>query len=252
MKISGNTILMTGGGSGIGRELAREFHAMGNTVIVAGRTAASLEETIAGRDGMHARTLDVGNAGDITRFAGELLADFPALNVLFNNAGIMAKEDWLADPVDLAIAEATVTTNILGPMRLTAALLPHLRAQAEARIVNVTSGLAFVPLAHTPAYSASKAALHAWTQSLRYQLRETNVELVELAPPGVQTGLTPGQATRESYMPLKDFIAETMESFRIEETPDEVCVQRAKFLRTAEAEGRFDQTFQMLNDAYEG
>lgn len=252
MKTSGNTILITGGGSGIGRELAREFHTLGNIVIVAGRRANALEETIAGRDGMHARTLDVGDPADIARFAEALIADFPALNTVFNNAGIMAKEDWLADPVDLSVAEATVTTNILGPIRLTAALMPHLRAQPVARVVNVTSGLAFVPLAHTPTYSASKAAMHAWTQSLRYLLKDTNVELIELAPPGVQTDLTPGQATREGYMPLKDFIAETMESFGIEDTPAEVAVQRAKLLRTAEAEGRFDQTFQMLNDSYAG
>ena len=252
MKTSGNTILMTGGGSGIGRELAREFHALGNAVIVAGRTASSLDETIAGREGMHARTLDVQDGADIARFAKALLADFPGLNVLFNNAGVMAKEDWLADPVDLSVAEATVATNILGPMRLTAALLPHLRARPAARLVNVTSGLAFVPLAHTPAYSASKAAMHAWTQSLRYQLQDTSVEVIELAPPGVQTGLTPGQETREGYMPLADFIAETMESFGIEDTPAEVCVQRAKLLRHAEASGNFDQVFKMLNDSYQG
>ncbi len=201
---------------------------------------------------MHAHTLNVADAADIVRFAAALVSDFPALNTVFNNAGVMAKEDMLADPVDLSVAEATVATNILGPMRLTAALLPHLRAQPIARVVNVTSGLAFVPLAHTPAYSASKAAMHAWTQSMRWQLRETNVEVIELAPPGVQTDLTPGQSTREAYMPLKDFIAETMESFGIEDTPEEVCVQRAQFLRTAEAEGRFEQTFQMLNAAYEG
>lgn len=252
MKTSGNTILMTGGGSGIGRELAREFHALGNTVIVAGRTAASLDETIAGRDGMHARTLDVQDAADIARFAEGLIRDFPALNVLFNNAGVMAKEDWLADPVDLSVTERTVATNILGPIRLTAALLPHLHAQPAARVVNVTSGLAFVPLAHTPTYSASKAAMHAWTQSLRYQLRETGVDVIELAPPGVQTGLTPGQANREGYMPLNDFIAETMESFSIEDTPAEVCVQRATLLRGAEASGNFDQVFKMLNDSYQG
>lgn len=252
MKTKGNTILMTGGGSGIGRELARELHALGNTVIVAGRTSASLAETIRDRDGMHARTLDVSAPDDIARFAAELVKEFPALNTLFNNAGVMAKEDWLADPVDLTITENTITTNLLGPIRLTAALLPHLRAQPVARVVNVTSGLAYVPLAHTPAYSASKAGLHAWTQSLRYLLQDTNVEMIELAPPGVQTDLTPGQSTREVYMPLKDFIAETMESFSIEDTPDEVAVERAKMLRSAEREGRFDQTFKMLNDSYQG
>ena len=252
MKTSGNTILMTGGGSGIGRELARQFQALGNTVIVAGRRAAALEETIGGREHMHARTLDVSDAADIAAFAAPLIADFPALNVVFNNAGIMVKEDWKADPVDLAVTEATVATNILGPIRLTAAFLPHLRNQPAARVVNVTSGLAFVPLAHTPAYSASKAAMHAWTQSLRWQLRGTSVEVIELAPPGVQTELTPGQSTRDIYMPLADFIAETMESFGREDTPAEVVVQRAKMLRAAEASGNFDQVFEMLNAHYAG
>ncbi|MEZ5946169.1 MAG: SDR family oxidoreductase [Hyphomonas sp.] len=252
MKTSGNTILMTGGGSGIGRELAREFQARGNMVIVAGRRAEALEETIGGRAAMQARTLDVSDAADIASFAAKLLADFPSLNVVFNNAGIMAREDWKADPVDLAVAEATVATNILGPIRLTAAFLPHLCKQAAARVVNVTSGLAFVPLAHTPAYSASKAAMHAWSQSLRWQLRDTSVDVIELAPPGVQTDLTPGQSARETYMPLADFIAETMESFGREDTPDEVIVQRAKMLRAAEAAGNFDQIFEMLNARYEG
>ncbi|HPE49594.1 MAG TPA: SDR family NAD(P)-dependent oxidoreductase, partial [Hyphomonas sp.] len=140
----------------------------------------------------------------------------------------------------------------LGPIRLTAAFLPHLRRQPAARVVNVTSGLAFVPLAHTPAYSASKAAMHAWTQSLRWQLRGTRVEVIELAPPGVQTELTPGQSTRDVYMPLADFIAETMESFGREDTPAEVVVQRAKMLRAAEREGNFDQVFEMLNAHYAG
>jgi len=252
MKVAGNTILITGGGSGIGRELAREFHALGNTVIVAGRTAASLEETIKGRDGMHARTLDVGDAADIARFAKELIAEFPAVNGLVNNARIMVKENLLADPVDLAIAEATITTNVLGPIRLTAALLPHLRTQPAATVMIVTSGLAFVPLAATPAYSASKAAMHSWTQSLRYLLKETAVEVIEIAPPGVQTDLTPGQSTREAYMPLRDYIEETMANFKAEPTPSENLTERVKFLRFAEVEGRFDQTFNMLNAAYEG
>lgn len=250
MNTTGNTILITGGGSGIGRELAREFHALGNTVIVAGRTAASLEETIAGRAGMHARTLDVGSGPDIARFAKAIAAEFPALNGLINNAGIMAREDLLADPVDLAVAEATVATNILGPVRLTAALLPHLRAQATATVMTVTSGLAFVPLSATPTYSASKAAMHSWTQSLRYLLRDTNIEVIEIAPPGVQTELTPGQSAREAYMPLKDYIAETMANFKALPDTGENLTSRVKYLRNAEAEGRFDATFKMINDAY--
>lgn len=252
MKMTGNTILITGGGSGIGRELAREFHALGNTVIVAGRTLKSLEETIDGRSGLHARTLDAADAADIQRFAAELARDFPALNVLINNAGIMAREDLLADPVDLAVAEAIVATNILGPIRLTAALLPHLRKQSAAAVMNVTSGLAFVPLTATPTYSASKAALHSWTQSLRHVLRGTSVEVIEIAPPGVQTELTPGQSKRSQYMPLKDYIAETMANFSALPESKENLTGQVKFLRNAEAEGRFDATFKMLNENYQG
>lgn len=250
MNMSGNTILITGGGSGIGRELAREFHALGNTVIVAGRTRKSLDETADGRPGLHVRTLDAADAGDIQRFASALIRDFPALNVLINNAGIMAREDLLADPVDLAIAEATIATNILGPIRLTAALLPHLRAQAAAAVMNVTSGLAFVPLSATPAYSASKAAMHSWTQSLRYLLRETSVEVIEIAPPGVQTELTPGQSQRSGYMPLKDYISETMANFSALPETKENLTNQVKFLRNAEAEGRFDATFKLINENY--
>lgn len=250
MNMSGNTILITGGGSGIGRELAREFHALGNTVIVAGRTLKSLEETAGGRPDLHVRTLDVGDGADIARFAAALVRDFPALNVLINNAGIMAREDLLADLVDLAVAEATVATNILGPIRLTAALLPHLRAQPAAAVMTVTSGLAFVPLTATPTYSASKAAMHSWTQSLRYVLRATNVEVIEIAPPGVQTELTPGQSRVEAYMPLKDFIAETMANFQALPASKENLTGQVKFLRNAEAEGRFDAAFTIINEAY--
>ena len=250
MNTSGNTILITGGGSGIGRELAREFQALGNTVIIAGRTLKNLEETIDGRAGMHARALDVDNADAIKRFVADLIRDFPALNGLINNAGIMTRENLLADPVDLAVAEAIVATNILGPIRLTSALLPHLRAQPAATVMTVTSGLAFVPLSATPTYSASKAAMHSWTQSLRYLLRDTNIEVIEIAPPGVQTELTPGQSTRDAYMPLKDYIAETMANFKALPATGENLTDRVKFLRNAEAEGRFEATFRMVNEAY--
>jgi uncharacterized oxidoreductase len=164
----------------------------------------------------------------------------------------MVKENLLADPVDLAIAEATITTNVLGPIRLTAALLPHLRAQPAATVMTITSGLAFVPLTATPTYSASKAAMHSWTQSLRYLLKDTHVEVIEIAPPGVQTNLTPGQSTRAAYMPLKDYIAETMANFKALPETKENLTERVKFLRFAEAEGRFDKTFNLLNEAYEG
>ena len=246
MNPTGNTILITGGGSGIGRELARSFHELGNRVIVAGRRREALDEVTASYPGIASMVLDVENADAIRDFAVRIVAEHPALNVLVNNAGIMRQEDLTADAF-LADAEAMIATNVLGPIRLTAALLPRLRAQARSTIVNVTSGLAFVPLAATPTYSATKAAMHSYTLSLRHQLRDTAVEVIELAPPGVQTDLTPGQATREGYMPLADYIAETMALFARQPTPQEVLVERVKMLRNAEAEGRFDAVFGVLN-----
>jgi uncharacterized oxidoreductase len=174
-------------------------------------------------------------------------AEHPALDVLINNAGIMRAEDVTAQQADLADAEATVTTNLLGPIRLTAALLPHLLAQPSARIVNVTSGLAFVPLAFTPTYSATKAALHAYTQCLRYQLAETAVEVLELAPPYVQTDLM-GGASDPRAMPLAEFLTEVVALFDAVPASQELLVGRVQPLRNAERNGVFDAVFQGLND----
>ncbi|MFH5776511.1 SDR family oxidoreductase [Paracoccus broussonetiae] len=245
MQQTGNTILITGGGSGIGQELARRFHDLGNTVIVAGRRIEALQETIAGRDGMHALTLDIDSAEGIADFAERLLAAHPAVNVLVNNAGIMRFEDASAGR-DLADAEATVTTNLLGPIRLTNALVDHLKSQAGSAIINVTSGLAFVPLLTTPTYNATKAAIHSYTVALREVLKG-RVEVIELAPPAVQTGLTPGQESRPGYQPLGEFADEVMALLALEPTPAEVMVPRVAFLRRAEVEDRFDDTLVQLN-----
>lgn len=245
MKTTGNTILITGGGSGIGRKLAQRFNALGNTVIVAGRRMETLEETIAGRDGMHAMVLDVENQEAIASFAKEVIARHPSLNVLINNAGIMRREK-LTETRDLYDAEQTITANLLGPIRLTNALTDHLVSRPDAVIVNVSSGLAFVPMGSTPTYNATKAAIHSYTISLRQQL-EGKVEVIELAPPAVQTELTPGQSTREGYMPLEDFIDETMTLFLQQPTPSEILVERVEFLRWAERDGRFDQAVGMLS-----
>jgi uncharacterized oxidoreductase len=245
MNQTGNTILITGGGSGIGRELARRFHDAGNTVIVAGRRSDALEETIAGRPAMHALTLDVEDPAAITAFAARLVQDHPALNVLINNAGIMRIEDLTATR-DLADAEATIVTNLLAPIRLSNALVDHLRGRPGAAIVNVTSGLAFVPLIRTPTYSAAKAALHSYTISLREQLRGA-VEVIELAPPAVQTELTPGQSTRDGYMPLDAFADEVMALFAQQPTPAEILVDRVRSFRFAERDGTFDAAVRMVN-----
>jgi uncharacterized oxidoreductase len=194
---------------------------------------------------MFAVELDVADPASIAAAARRVIAEHPDLNVLINNAGIMVSED-LADPRDLAVAEATVTTNLLGPIRLTDTLIDHLKGRPDAVIINVSSGLASVPLVSAPTYSATKAAIHSYTLSLREALKG-QVEVIELIPPGVQTDLTPGQATREGYMPLDDYIDEVMSLFAIQPTPPEIAVERVKFLRNAEAEGRFPQTFATLN-----
>jgi uncharacterized oxidoreductase len=246
MKQSGNTILVSGGSSGIGGALAQRFHDAGNTVIVTGRRRDALDAICADRPRLHAHLLDVEQAGAIEAFAARIVVEHPALNVLVNNAGIMRFEA-LDRRRDLTDAEATIATNLLGPIRLTNALIDHLGKQADAAVVNVSSGLAFVPLVATPTYSATKAAIHAYTVALRDALRG-KVEVVELVPPAVQTELTPGQSTRHGYLPLNDFIDEVMTLFARRPTPPEILVERVGFLRFAERENRFDQTLTQLND----
>ncbi|MBB5706608.1 SDR family oxidoreductase [Sphingopyxis panaciterrulae] len=235
MKTKGNTILLSGGGSGIGLALAQRWHDAGNTVIVTGRNAAKLEAAVAGRANLHAMPLDVTDPDAIAAFAQEVIAKFPALNILVNNAGIMPFEAIDAER-DLTDAETTIVTNLLGPIRLTDALVDHLAAASDSAIVNVTSGLAFVPLPKAPTYSATKAALHSYTQALRVQL-EGKVEVIELVPPAVRTELTPGQSTREGYMPLDAFADEVMTLLAVGPTPAEILVQNVLPLRNAEADG---------------
>jgi len=248
MKLSGNTIMITGGGSGIGRGLAEAFHALGNQVVIAGRRKQALDETTAANPGMKSLTLDVQDPAAIRTFASQAAAEFPSLNVLINNAGIMRAEKLLAQQPDLADAEAIVTTNLLGPIRLTAALLPLLQRQPSSTIVNVSSGLAFLPLALTPTYCATKAAMHSYSLSLRYQLRATTTEVLELIPPYVATDLM-GGASDSRAMPLGKFIAEVMEIFKIQPTPAEICVENVKRLRFAAEAGKFDAIFEGLNEA---
>jgi uncharacterized oxidoreductase len=246
MKTTGNTILITGGGSGIGAALAHRFHDLGNTVIISGRRQEALESICAGRANLHALAVDVGDAASIATLAETVIAQYPGLNVLINNAGIMRSEA-LDRHRDLFDAEATITTNLLGPIRLTNALIDHLAGRPDAAIINVSSGLAFVPLVTSPTYSATKAAIHSYTVAMREALKG-KIEVIELAPPAVQTGLTPGQESRAGYQPLDEFIDEVMALFSQQPTPPEILVQRAHFQRFAEAEGRFDQTLTMLNE----
>ncbi|QQS15616.1 MAG: SDR family oxidoreductase [Candidatus Moraniibacteriota bacterium] len=238
MKLSHNTIIVTGGGSGIGRELARRWQAAGNTVIVAGRNMNNLRETIGDLENMYAYELDVANEESIESFAKAVIVEHPDVNVLVNNAGIMGFENITARR-EIDHAENVVNTNLLGPIRLINAFIDHLCAVKDAAIVNVTSGLAFVPLPISPTYSASKAAMHSYTQSLRRQL-DGEIEVIEIAPPGVRTELNPGQSENEEYMPLDAFADEVMTLLQQEPTPSEILVEKVKPLRFAERDSKFD------------
>ena len=252
MKIAGNTIFITGGGSGIGRGLAEAFHKLGNKVIIAGRRQQVLDETTAANPGMASVALNIEDAVDIRRVSAQLAKQHPALNVVIHNAGIMRPEDLLKQQQDLADAEATITTNLLGPIRLTAALLPLLEKQPRATIMTVSSGLAFVPMVITPTYNATKAAIHSYTQSLRYQLKSTNIEVLELIPPYVQTELMgSAQAADPRAMPLADFLNEVIEILKTQPNANEILVERVQPLRFAVENGqeKYEAFFQSFNDA---
>ena len=248
MKIADNTILITGGGSGIGRALAEVFHKAGNRVIISGRRKAVLDEVTAANPGMTSMVMDATDAAGIRAFAEALVKAHPTLNAVINNAGIMRPEDIAAAPDYLDTAEETIATNLLAPIRLTAALLPHFLKQPAATVLTVSSGLAFVPMVLTPTYSATKSAIHAYSIALREQLKETPVEVIEIVPPYVQTTLMgEGQVSDERAMPLDAFISEVMDI--LENRPDEkeVVVERCKPLRFAAQNGNFDQVFAMIN-----
>ena len=249
MKLTGNTILVTGGGSGIGRGLATELHKLGNQVIIAGRRQQILDETTKANPGMKSVSLDIEDADSIRAIAAQLAKDYPALNVLVNNAGIMRVENLKAQQDNLADAESIVTTNLLGPIRLTAALMPLLQKQPHATIMNVSSGLAFVPLAPTPTYCATKAALHSYTQSLRYQLKGTKIDVVELIPPYVATDLL-GGASDPRAMPLDQFITQVMAILKSQPDVTEICVDNVKRLRFAADDGHYEAVFNGFNDSF--
>jgi uncharacterized oxidoreductase len=248
MKISGNTILITGGTSGIGRALAEALHQKGNKVIISGRRQNLLDEVTGRNPGMVGISADMSNSADIDRFANEVKTKFPQLNALFNNAGIARHENYTADSVDTASAFEIIQTNITGVIQLTAALLPTLRSQPESTLLVTTSGLAFVPYPPGPVYGATKAFMHNWLDALRMQLRKTSVEVLELPPPYVQTELGgPQQTTDPRAMPLKEF---TQEVIQILERNDiekgEILVERVKPLRWAEKNGDYQKSLEML------
>lgn len=252
MKMQGNTIFITGGTSGIGKGLAEAFHQLGNIVIVAGRREDRLKSICAANPGMHHFVLDVADPKAIRRVAAEAIAKFPELNCLFNNAGVQVGHDFSADePLDEAAMMEEIETNILGVIRVAGAFLPQLKKKHNAVLVNVSSGLAFVPMARYPVYCATKAAVHSLTLSMRRQLESSGVKVIELIPPYVATELggpkkmSQASAIAAGAMPLDSFVAETMKELATDE--EEVAIGMAKKLVEASRTDGMKNVFAMRN-----
>ncbi|MFC5501326.1 SDR family oxidoreductase [Lysinimonas soli] len=246
MKTTGNTLFIPGATSGIGLGLALRFQALGNTVIIGGRRTELLERLVAEHPGLDAVEIDTSDAASIARAFDTVTSRHPDLNVLIAMAGIMQPED-LHDPGFLATAERTITTNLLGPLRLLAAFIPFLSRAKDPVVMTVSSGLAFVPLPSTPSYNATKAAIHSFTESLRVQLADTPIQVLELVPPAVRTDLMPGQAESPHAVPLEDFLDEVMSIIETQPDADEILVKAVGFLRFAEANGSYPQVLANLS-----
>lgn len=245
MNIAGNTIFIAGGTSGIGLGLARRLQAAGNRVVIGGRRTELLEQIAAENPGIDTVVIDTTDPVSVTTAATDVLARFPDLNVLVTMAGIMEPEDvHTAD--FLSVAERTVTTNLLGPIRMIAAFTEALASRPQAAIITVSSGLAFVPLPLTPTYNATKAAIHSLSRGIRVQLADTSIQVIELIPPAVRTALM-GQQDSEQAMPLEDFLDEAMTLLQTMPEADEVVVDNVKFLRDAETNGSYDDVLALLS-----
>jgi len=208
MDLGGNTVLITGGASGIGLALAERFLAAGSQVIICGRREAMLAQAKEQHPQLHLRACDVGDAGERARLVRWAVAEFPGLNVLLNNAGIQRRvkldepEEWEATRQEIAI-------NLEAPVHLARLFIPHLLSQPRPTILNVTSGLSFVPKTNIPIYCATKAALHSFTLSLRHQLRDTPIRVIELIPPAVNTDLG-GPGLHTFGIPIEEFASAAM------------------------------------------
>ncbi|WP_106814795.1 SDR family oxidoreductase [Microbacterium timonense] len=245
MKMTGNTIFLPGGTSGIGLAMALRFQEAGNTVVIGGRRPEVLAQ-LAAEHGFDTVTVDITDDESVRGARDAVLAAHPDLNVLIAMAGIMVAED-VRTPEFFDTARRTVETNILGPLRLIAAFTEHLQAQPAATIMTVTSGLAHTPLRITPTYNASKSFMHMFSESIRLQFAGTSVQIIELVPPGLRTELMPGQSQVEAFLPLDEYIDEAMNLLAANPDATEILVERVKPLRFSEVNGAYDQTIAMVN-----
>ncbi|GAA4489515.1 SDR family oxidoreductase [Microbacterium panaciterrae] len=245
MNISGNTIFIPGATSGIGLALALRLQAAGNTVVIGGRRTDLLAQLRA-EHGFDVVRIDTSDAESIRSASADVIAAHPDLNTLIAMAGIMRVEDWHGDGF-LADAEEIVTTNLLGPIRLIAAFIAHLQTRPDATIVTVSSGLAHTPLRVTPTYNATKAAIHLLSESIRLQLADTSVAVLELVPPAVATELMPGQSESSFAMPLDAFVDETMTLIETQPDAHEILVENVALLRFSAVRGDYAETVAILN-----
>jgi uncharacterized oxidoreductase len=243
MRLTGNTVVVTGGGTGIGRALAVALHRRDNRVVITGRRTDALRAVADQHPGIEWHPLDVADTQSVRQFAATVERRWPELNVLVNNAGVMTLEG--PDTLDPATARSVLETNLLGPMVLTALLLPILRNHPDPTIVNVTSALAFVPRALAATYCASKAGLHSYTESLRILLRDSAIQVTEIAPPRVRTDMA-GPDGADS-VDVDDFVGEVLEALSADPHAGEVVVDAARAMRYAERDGRYDQMLTAVN-----
>ncbi|MGB3733258.1 SDR family oxidoreductase [Microbacterium sp.] len=246
MNIAERTIFIPGGTSGIGLALARRFQDTGAHVIIGGRRMGLLAE-LHESEGFDTVEIDVSDDASVAEAAAVVIRQHPSVDTIVAMAGIMVAEDWRFPAAALEIAQRTVQTNVLGPVRLIAGFVEHLRTKTDALIMTVSSGLASVPLAATPTYSASKAYVHMLSESLRLQLADSGVRVVELVPPSVRTDLMPGHQDDPAGMPLDEYVDETMTLLMQADDPHEVLVDRVRMLRFAEVRGEYDRVVATLN-----
>jgi len=245
LNITGNTIFIAGGTSGIGLELALALQNEGNKVVIGGRRSTLLQEISSEHPKISTVVIDVDDTNSIREAYESVTQDFPDLNVLVTMSGIMYPED-LKSPDFLDVAERTITTNLLGTIRLAGQFIPHLLTKPTATIITVSSAVGFVPLPITPTYNATKAAVHLFTESMRVQLAGTSIQCIELIPPGVRTTLM-NQENSESALPLDDYIAETIALLKADDNATEIVVEAAKPLRHAEVNGEYQNVLKMLS-----